>query len=275
MPMFSIFNDRNDSRGKTPMEDNVKDGQTVIVDIEGDDSQKQADEAQKPRRHWFSSNDPNVPTKVVCDDDGTPTPMPAAGQDTRASDGDDAAASLDHDFDVSDEEEAFEQLDEAIDESDKPTYEELSDALADMRAENERLFRHQEETKRDWQNFKRRTAEEHERMVAESGVKVAKELLPIMDALERSIEHSRSYGEAGAALADGNQAIYTQMLKVLNAEGIEQMNPIGEKFDPRAHQAIANVPGTEYQAGTVCTVHQRGYKCGDKVVRNAIVSVSC
>ena len=200
--------------------------------------------------------------------------MPAAGQDVDDS-ADDAVENLDHDFDVSDEEEAFEQLDEVIDEADKPTYEELSDALAEMRAENDRLLRRQEETKRDWQNFKRRTAEEHERMVAESGVKVAKELLPIMDALERSIEHSRTYGEAGAALADGNQAIYAQMLKVLNAEGIEQVDPLGEPFDPRAHQAIANVPGTDYAPNTVCVVHQKGYKCGDKVVRNAIVSVSC
>ena len=248
------------------------DDKTVIVNIEDDDATKS--DKQQPRRHWFDSNDPNVSTKVVHDGGNNPTPMPASNHG-EAEDANDAVESLDHDFDVSDEEEAFEQLDEVIEEADKPTYEELSDALAEMRAENEHLLRRQEETKRDWQNFKRRTAEEHERMVAESGVKVAKELLPIMDALERSIEHSRSYGDAGAALADGNQAIYAQILKVLNAEGIEQVNPIGEPFDPREHQAIANVPGTKYAPNTVCAVHQMGYKCGDKVVRNAIVSVSC
>ena len=272
MQMFSIFNGRNDSKGKSQMADHMKDGQTVIVDIE-DGNENTADGKAQPRRRWFDSNDPNVPTKVVREGNGAPTPMPAAGQSDNADD--EAVENLDRDFDVPDDEAAFEQLDEVIDEADKPTYEELSDALAEVRAENERLLRRQEETKRDWQNFKRRMSEEHERMTAESGVKVAKELLPLMDALERSIEHSRSYGDAGAALADGNLAIYMQMLKVLNAEGIEQIDPLGDTFDPRSHQAIANVPGTEYPAGSVCAVHQKGYRCGDKVIRNAIVSVSC
>jgi molecular chaperone GrpE len=68
--------------------------------------------------------------------------------------------------------------------------------------------------------------------------------------------------------------IYRQLMQVLEAEGLKAMDPVGQPFDPALHQAVMQVPSSEYEEGVVVEVLQTGYWLKDKVLRPAMVKVS-
>jgi molecular chaperone GrpE len=80
--------------------------------------------------------------------------------------------------------------------------------------------------------------------------------------------------EITQAFAKGVDMIYRQLFQVLEAEGLKQMEPVGQPFDPEWHQAIMQVESDEYEEGIVVEVIQSGYMLKDKVIRPAMVKVS-
>jgi molecular chaperone GrpE len=123
-------------------------------------------------------------------------------------------------------------------------------------------------------NFKRRTAEERERDLGLAGEGLIRKVLAIADDFDRAIEN-RPAELGGDAWADGVAAIDRKLRALLESEGVRPIEAAaGQPFDPREHEAIANVPGTGRRDGEIVEEVQRGYRLRDRVLRPSLVAVA-
>jgi molecular chaperone GrpE len=125
----------------------------------------------------------------------------------------------------------------------------------------------------DFDNFRRRTFKEKEELTQYASLKVISQLLPVLDNFQRALQTGGEGAESGS-FAKGVDMIYRQLNQVLEAEGLMQMEVVGQPFDPELHQAIMQVASEDHDEGTVVEVIQPGYKLKDKVIRPAMVKVS-
>lgn len=124
----------------------------------------------------------------------------------------------------------------------------------------------------EMENVRRRCAEDVQKAHKFSIEKFAKNLLPVVDSMEKAIEAAAGADEK---LREGLEATHRQFMHALEVSGMVPVNPAGEKFDPNTSQAIAMVPAAEGQvSGTVSQVFQCGWKLADRVIRPAMVSVA-
>ena len=124
----------------------------------------------------------------------------------------------------------------------------------------------------EWDNYRKRTAEEAGEMRVRAAEKLMGDLLPVMDDFERAIAHAEANGDAG--LLDGVKAISTKLSESLGKHGLETIDPAGEAFDALEHQAVGQVEDTNVPDETVAQVYQKGYRLGKKVIRPAMVTIS-
>lgn len=127
--------------------------------------------------------------------------------------------------------------------------------------------------KAEWDNFRKRTAVERESEKVRASEKLVKDLIPVIDDLERAIDHAKQTGEGGS-LTEGVEAITTKFLQILAKSKVEQIEAVGEPFDPNKHQAVGTQPDDSVPEETVLTVYQKGYQMGDRVLRPAMVVTS-
>ncbi len=130
-------------------------------------------------------------------------------------------------------------------------------------------------TKADFENYRKRSVREAA-MAQERGIaKLAKELLPAMDNLDRALTAIETHTEDNhEQLASGIKLVHADVISALNRAGIEAFSPEGEAFDPQWHEAVAQQPLEGAAPGTVAEVYQRGYKLGETVLRPARVLVA-
>lgn len=168
------------------------------------------------------------------------------------------------------EPEAAEQNQEqaAAQEQKEPTVEEL---LAAARDENTKLQDLYMRALAEAENARRRAEEAVEKAHKFGVEKFAKNLIPVLDSLEKALELNTN---ADDPMMQGVQATYRQFVQAMEKSGVTEINPVGEKFDPTQHQAIAMVPAQEGQtSGQVAQVFQRGWLISGRVLRAAMVSV--
>jgi molecular chaperone GrpE len=123
----------------------------------------------------------------------------------------------------------------------------------------------------EMENIRRRCAEDVVKAQKFGVEKFAKNLLPVVDSLEKALEAAK---DAEGPLKEGMDVTYKQLLHALDLSGMTPINAKGEKFDPEFHQAIVMVPAAEGQMpGTVAAVFQTGWKIHERVLRPAMVSV--
>jgi molecular chaperone GrpE len=126
----------------------------------------------------------------------------------------------------------------------------------------------------EFQNFRRRTAEERERDAGLAADGLIRKVLALADDFDRAIE-TRPEGLAGDAWVDGVTAIDRKLRLLLESEGVSAIGVTpGEPFDPRLHEAIVNVPGSGMPGGSIVGELQRGYRLRDRVLRPALVAVA-
>lgn len=129
----------------------------------------------------------------------------------------------------------------------------------------------------DWENFRRRTAQEREVERERAAEKLVLSLLPVIDDMERAANHARQTSGENEQLiqfVDGVTQIHDKMVVVLSKHGVEVIDPAGEPFEPLSHQAVGRVENAEAYDETVAQVYQRGYRMGGKVIRPAMVTVT-
>ena len=161
-----------------------------------------------------------------------------------------------------------EQPEQAEQTAQEPTVEEL---LAAAKEENAKLQDLYMRALAEAENARRRAEESVEKAHKFGVEKFAKNLLPVLDSLEKALELSSNPEDP---MMQGVQATYRQFVQAMEKSGMTEINPVGEKFDPTRHQAIAMVPAQEGQtSGQVAQVFQRGWLISDRVLRAAMVSV--
>src|SRR5262245_15150468 len=142
--------------------------------------------------------------------------------------------------------------------------------LEELRAENAELIDTLQRLQADFENFRKRAARDQESLVARAGERIVKELLPILDDLERALEAADSHEEA--KLEDGVKLVHRQLEQLLEKEGLAEVETDG-MFDPHVHEALLTQP-SDAREGSVIEVLQKGYRLGDRVLRPSRVVVA-
>lgn len=122
----------------------------------------------------------------------------------------------------------------------------------------------------DFQNYKRRTEKEKGDIYAYANEKIVTELLTVMDNFERALQHEA----ADESFAEGMRMIFKQLTGVLEKAGLEEINALGEDFDPNFHNAVMMEDNADYESGKVTEVMQKGYLLNKKVIRPSMVKVN-
>ena len=143
------------------------------------------------------------------------------------------------------------------------------DQSGELAAANDRLLRLHAEM----QNLRNRQSREIADERRYAALPVCRELLPVVDNIDRAIEAAEKSGEAETLLA-GFRLVRQQLVTILGHNHCEPIEAEGEPFDPNFHEAILQQPSTEHESGTVTMVTQTGYRMHDRVVRPAQVIVS-
>jgi molecular chaperone GrpE len=126
----------------------------------------------------------------------------------------------------------------------------------------------------EFSNFRRRTTEEREAMLGLAGEDLIRKVLAIADDFDLAIDN-RPADLEGNSWVEGVTAIDRKLRALLESEGVKTVAAeAGQVFDPREHEAIANVPGTGRAEGEIVDVVRRGYKLRDRVLRPALVAVA-
>ena len=142
--------------------------------------------------------------------------------------------------------------------------------LEALRVENEELIDTLQRVKAEFDNYRKRAARDQESLVARAGERIVKELLPVLDDLERALEAAHAHEEA--KLEEGVKLVHRQLEQILEREGLAPVATDG-KFDPHVHEALSTQPSAA-EEGAVIEVLQKGYRLGDRVLRPARVVVA-
>lgn len=157
------------------------------------------------------------------------------------------------------------------DQAEAQTVEEDFEALLkDAHRERDEYLELARRTKADFENYRKRVAADVQAAQVRGRIEVAREVIDAVDNLERALEAA---GE-GQELTAGVEMVLGGLRETLKRNGVEAVDPKGEKFDPGRHEALSSQPAEGVESGTVVEVLQKGYTLGDQLVRPARVVVS-
>jgi molecular chaperone GrpE len=146
---------------------------------------------------------------------------------------------------------------------------ELAAKSAEVRQNHDRYLRERAEL----ENFKKRMQKERAEAVRFASEQLIRDLLPVIDNLERAIEHADSGGN-GQPLVEGVRLVWKSALDVLERHGVSRVEAAGRPFDPTQHEAIVQVPDSDREPNQVVQQFQAGYLLHQRLLRPAQVSVS-
>jgi molecular chaperone GrpE len=126
-------------------------------------------------------------------------------------------------------------------------------------------------TKADFENYRKRASKEAAAAQERGVAKLALELLPAVDNLDRALAATNGADDSDTHVI---KLVHADVIAALARMGIEPFSPKGEKFDPEYHEAVAQQPVEGIEPGTIVEVYQRGYRQGDFVLRPARVVVA-
>jgi len=144
------------------------------------------------------------------------------------------------------------------------------DPVAAAEAEARRYLELAQRTQAEFENFRKRAAREAAQAGDRAKANLIRELLPVVDNLERALGTANPEEDH---LAQGVRLVLQELVNTLERNGIKAYDPAGEPFDPSLHEALSTRE-TENGAGIVLDVVEKGYKLGDNVIRPARVIVS-
>ena len=153
--------------------------------------------------------------------------------------------------------------------SGSPADKKIADLEAQLQDANERALRSHAEL----ENFRKRSQRELADERRYAVVPLVRDLLPVVDNLQRAIDAAEK-PEGGSALLAGVQLVASQLEAILKQHQCVRIEAVGAPFDPHFHEAIGQEPSDEHPAGTVSRAFQAGYKLHDRVIRPAQVFVS-
>jgi len=141
----------------------------------------------------------------------------------------------------------------------------------DLTAERDRYLDLAKRTQADFDNYRKRAAKDAAAAGARAKAGLVRELLPVVDNLERALA---SASDSDAAIAEGVRLVHADLVGVLERNGIVSEEPTGQRFDPTEHEAVSMRTEDGAEPGIVLDVVEKGYKLNDTVIRPARVVVS-
>ena len=141
----------------------------------------------------------------------------------------------------------------------------------DLQRERDEYLELARRTKADFENYRKRVSKEASEALARGKAELARELLPVIDNLERALEAPSGEDDA---LVKGVSMVLDELRAKLAAAGVESFDPTGERFDPQLHEALSTRPAEGTEAGTVLETVEKGYRLNGQVLRPARVVVS-
>jgi molecular chaperone GrpE len=150
------------------------------------------------------------------------------------------------------------------------------DELVTKAAQRDEYLKLAQRTQADFENYRKRMARETQLAEGRGVSKLARELLPALDNLERALSTltGGTDAAAGDGLVEGFRLVHAELAAALARIGIEAFSPLGEPFDPERHEAIAQHQREGAEPGTVIEVYQQGWRLGQGVLRPARVVVA-
>jgi molecular chaperone GrpE len=139
--------------------------------------------------------------------------------------------------------------------------------LEGVRRERDEYLENMRCMKAELENSRARLEREHARSVELASERLVKELLPILDNLERALE-------ADGDIREGVEATREQLVGILTQEGLSPISSEGQHFDPAVHEALMSKPSDQHEEDTVIQTLERGYVLNGKTIRPAKVAVS-
>jgi molecular chaperone GrpE len=156
--------------------------------------------------------------------------------------------------------------------SDLPEQEQVEavDELEAVRRERDEYLDALQRLKAEFDNYRKRVARDQQDLAARAHERLVRELVPVLDDLERALEFATAHEEA--QLEDGVRLVHRALADALAKEGLAEI-PTEGKFDPHTQEALLSQP-SEAEEGTVIGVLQKGYVLGDRVLRPARVVIA-
>lgn len=153
----------------------------------------------------------------------------------------------------------------------------VADLEQQLVAANERAQSEKDQALRalaEMENLRRRAAQDVEKAQKFALEKFAGDLLPVIDSLERALEHTDKENEAFKAVYEGVELTLKSMLNTIEKFGVLQINPQGTPFDPNKHEAMSMVESKDVAPNSVVAVMMKGYELNGRVLRPAMVMVA-
>src|SRR6266487_7030461 len=151
-----------------------------------------------------------------------------------------------------------------------PAKAELKDRLAELERERDEYLNDLKRVAAEFDNYRKRAARDQESLVARAHERLVKELLPVLDDLERALAAAEEHEEG--KLEEGVRLVHRELKDALDREGLAEIET-NVRFDPHVHEALLSQP-SEAEEGSVLEVVQKGYRLGDRVLRPARVVVA-
>lgn len=151
--------------------------------------------------------------------------------------------------------------------------EELEKQLNASDKEAEEYLDHLKRLKAEFENYKKRMVKERGQLISWAVEDLIKELLPVLDDLERAIDVAKT-SQNFSSLLEGIQMVYDHFKGLLKKRGVEEIPAKGEEFDPNVHEAIMRIESDEHPDNIVVEEMRKGYKFKDRVLRPSMVKVN-
>jgi molecular chaperone GrpE len=148
---------------------------------------------------------------------------------------------------------------------------EAEDPLARVRRERDEYLDLARRAQADFENYRKRAAREAAAAGERAKSGLVRELLPVVDNLERALASAE---ESEQHLAEGVRLVHSELIAVLERNGVEQFDPSGDRFDPTEHEALSMRRQDGSESGVVLDVVEKGYRANGTVLRPARVVVS-
>ena len=149
----------------------------------------------------------------------------------------------------------------------------LQKRVAELEKEKDELKDQSLRTHAETENFKKRLNREKDDFAKYSNEKAVKEILPVIDNLERAVGHAKEAGEGGA-LIEGVEMTLDLFQKALARLGVSPVEAVGATFNPERHEAVQQIESADHEPNIVISEFQKGYMLHERLIRPAMVVVS-
>jgi molecular chaperone GrpE len=155
----------------------------------------------------------------------------------------------------------------------KTTKSDLLNKLAEVQESSDKNYDRYVRAQAEMENLKKRFQKEKEDLIKFSNESLIKQILPVMDNLEKALSHAEE-GNSIQSLREGLELTLKGLKDTLEKAGLEEIKAIGEPFDPNFHEAVGEKESDGVAAGVVLEEYQRGYRLNERLIRPAMVVVS-